>query len=339
MSKPIKLAVFSEWGAKVGSGHLMRSKRLVSMLNNIKPLECDFFNNQHYKTPQTNIINIDKTNIHHLAWLDIDIFSKILNAYSHIIIDSYLATTKHYELALMANKRLLIIDDFNKTYPNEAFILNGMLGADNTNHKKNKRHFFGVEYNVADNIFKHNRTTKDQIRDILITFGGSDKNNLSTKTIDTLLNNQEIKNTRIKTSPLSPLCVHIVLGAFFSHNLSSIHNKATTNHLSLHHYHNLDSSHLSNLMKKCDIAICAGGQSLYELALSQLPSLIFMASANQMEQSKAFALSKGMQISSLSTLILDIEKLCAKKRENMRKNLEKLPIGTKLPQLGLFLEN
>ncbi|MFA4808304.1 CMP-N-acetylneuraminic acid synthetase, partial [Helicobacter pylori] len=88
-----------------------------------------------------------------------------------------------------------------------------------------------------------------------------------------------------------------------------------------HYYSPLNPLEFSSLMKFCACAISAAGQTLYELALSQTPSLILPIASNQIIQSQEFENSGIFKQTSLKTLARDFEKLQIQKNQAWAKNL------------------
>lgn len=154
--------------------------------------------------------------------------------------------------------------------------------------------FYGVKYFVANADFDFARVGKKRhIKHILLTFGASDTQNYTQKTINAL---NQIISTQKKHIFGSKVCSHIVLGEFYPHHLEpkSINTKSATNPTKIIHkiYQNLSPKDFARVMKNCDIAISAGGQSIYEIAQSELPLVIIPTATNQLAQSSAFAKKK-----------------------------------------------
>ena len=168
--------------------------------------------------------------------------------------------------------------------------------------------FYGVKYFVANTDFDFARVGKKKhIKDILLTFGASDTQNYTQKTIDAL---SQIISTQKKHIFGSKVCAHIVLGKFYPHHLEpkSINTKSATNPTKITHkiYQNLSPKDFAMVMKNCDIAISAGGQSIYEIAQSELPLVIIPTATNQLAQSSAFAKKKAAIL------------LCAQNQANLK---------------------
>lgn len=168
--------------------------------------------------------------------------------------------------------------------------------------------FYGVKYFVANTDFDFARGGKRKhIKHILLTFGASDTQNYTQKTIDAL---SQIISTQKKHIFSSKVCAHIVLGEFYPHHLEpkSINTKSATNPTKITHkiYQNLSPQDFARVMKNCDIAISAGGQSIYEIAQNALPFVIIPTATNQLAQSSAFAKKKAAIL------------LCAQNQANLK---------------------
>lgn len=168
--------------------------------------------------------------------------------------------------------------------------------------------FYGVKYFVANTDFDFARVGKKKhIKHILLTFGASDTQNYTQKTTDAL---SQIINTQKKHIFGFKVCAHIVLGKFYPHHLEpkSINTKSATNTTKITHkiYQNLSPKDFARVMKNCDIAISAGGQSIYEIAQSELPLVIIPTATNQLAQSSAFANKKAAIL------------LCAQNQANLK---------------------
>ncbi len=322
----MRIGVFSSWGDGVGGGHFMRVFRLISHFKLLD--KTQFFNNY-----DKNAL-IDEVQSHFINWLDISAFSEAIKPFSHIIIDSYEASDLHYEIAIKDSKRLLIFDDLFLDYPLEAFVLNGAFGAESRIHNSincSTSRFFGAQYNLAPKIFKQNRQiNKDiinqDIKNVFICFGASDSADFTNFVLESL------DSKTIDSKIWQNMHFHIVLGALNSNKI----NKNALCNIKHTIYQNLDSTKLANLMSLSDVAIIAGGQILYEIALSKLPSLVFITAENQRFQASALSDLNGVKITDKQNFISDFSALSFDKRAQMSEALGRLNIGTKINEIGEF---
>lgn len=117
---------------------------------------------------------------------------------------------------------------------------------------------------------------KNQIEDILLLCGGSDLLNFSPLLCDMLC------------KEFSGYTVHIVLGNFA--NTSEKLVQTATKYGNLRILHNVKD--ISALMQRCDIAVSAGGSTLYELCASGVPTVSFAITDNQLLNTVTFAQKK-----------------------------------------------
>ncbi|NHA88094.1 CMP-N-acetylneuraminic acid synthetase [Helicobacter pylori] len=229
---------------------------------------------------------------------NINAFLEGVGGNDFLIADSYCLNSKDFYLLKEKAKSLMVIEDEEHAkgfYPKNTKIMNFTLNALKHYNHASKDHYLGVGFYPVDARFVYERSINTENKEVLITLGGSEQKIL--KEIVKILENKNVnlhiispytpknppKNTRYY-SPLSPL-------------------------------------EFSSLMKFCACAISAAGQTLYELALSQTPSLILPIASNQIIQSQEFENSGIFKQTSLKTLARDFEKLQTQKNQAWAKNL------------------
>ncbi len=204
--------------------------------------------------------------------------------------------------------------------------------------------FYGSKFFIknADFDFAKNKTKKrlikPHIKDMLITFGACDKQNY-TQQISNMLHKIILQDKNLASILDSSICLHIILGGFYPHIFkpkSSVSNQRIK--ITYKIYQNIPSKDFARVMRECDIAISAGGQSLYELAQSALPFIIIPTASNQLAQSSAFAKKTGAFLLKTHTnaknhkifhqnLAKALSRLSQKKRAKISQNLAKLELG------------
>ncbi|WP_095298765.1 glycosyltransferase [Helicobacter sp. 12S02232-10] len=290
----MKIKIFCEAGKNQGLGHLMRCYRLKKMLLDLG------YQALIYQSGEENSSLSD----FHCKWLDEDKIENLLQETDVAIIDSYEATEHIYQKIMALVKKLIILDDNNRIpYPKNAIILNGALGAQ-TLYPKTPNHLAGIEFLIFDKIFFCEKTPKPQVQDILITFGGTDPLNITERVI-----------TIIKDKPY---IFHIV----------SRESLKVLKSQKIKPYHNISPSQMADLMQKCDIAISAGGGTLNELAMSQVPTLVIPTAPNQIFQAKNWEKTGAMKITSFQDILRDLDTIVPmKKREKMILKYKNIPFG------------
>lgn len=132
------------------------------------------------------------------------------------------------------------------------------------------RYYLGPQYVPLDKQYfgleKKEREINSRIQKVLVCFGGGDEFNLTTRVV------------RILSS--FPFHVTLVLGKAFrgyqelNEAILSIEKKPLVLR---------DAQHMAELMQQADLAICAGGSILYELAITGTPTLVLPMNEHQVE--------------------------------------------------------
>ncbi|KHL83237.1 hypothetical protein [Helicobacter pylori] len=215
-----------------------------------------------------------------------------------LIADSYRLNSKDFYLLKEKAKSLMVIEDEEHAkgfYPKNTKIMNFTLNALKHYSHVSKDHYLGVGFYPVDSRFVYERPINTENKEVLITLGGSEQ-----KTLKEIVKILENKNVNLHIiSPYTP-------------------KNPPKN---THYYSPLNPLEFSSLMKSCACAISASGQTLYELALSQTPSLILPIASNQIIQSQEFENSGIFKQTSLKTLAKDFENLQIQKNQAWAKTL------------------
>ncbi|MGL2837357.1 CMP-N-acetylneuraminic acid synthetase [Helicobacter pylori] len=215
-----------------------------------------------------------------------------------LITDSYRLNSKDFYLLKEKAKSLMVIEDKEHAkgfYPKNTKIMNFTLNALKHYSHVSKDHYLGVGFYPVDTRFIYDRPINTENKEVLITLGGSEQ-----KMLEEIVKILENKNVNL----------HII-----SPYIPKNPPKNT------HYYSPLNPLEFSSLMKSCACAISAAGQTLYELALSQTPSLILPIASNQIIQSKEFESLGIFKQTSLKTLAKDFENLQIQKNQAWAKTL------------------
>lgn len=215
-----------------------------------------------------------------------------------LITDSYRLNSKDFYLLKEKAKSLMVIEDEEHAkgfYPKNTKIMNFTLNALKHYNHASKDHYLGVGFYPVDARFIYDRPINTENKEVLITLGGSEQEML--KEIVKILENKNVN-------------LHII-SPYIPKNPPK----------NARYYSPLSPLEFSSLMKFCACAISAAGQTLYELALSQTPSLILPIASNQILQSQEFENSGIFKQTSLKTLARDFEKLQIQKNQAWAKNL------------------
>ncbi len=229
---------------------------------------------------------------------NINAFLEGVGGNDFLITDSYCLNSKDFYLLKEKAKSLMVIEDEEHAkgfYPKNTKIMNFTLNALKHYNHASKDHYLGVGFYPVDTRFIYDRPINTENKEVLITLGGSEQKIL--KEIVKILENKNVN-------------LHIIS--------SYIPKNPPKN---ARYYSPLSPLEFSSLMKSCAYAISASGQTLYELALSQTPSLILPIASNQIVQSKEFESLGIFKQTSLKTLAKDFEKLRIQKNQAWAKTL------------------
>ncbi|MEJ5227564.1 UDP-2,4-diacetamido-2,4,6-trideoxy-beta-L-altropyranose hydrolase [Thermodesulfovibrio sp.] len=263
----MKVKFFTEGGENIGIGHITRCLSLCQAFEEING-QCQFVIRGNKELCKI----LENREIKFLDWInELDTFEKEISYSDIIVIDSYLADLKNYEIVCKSRKKTLFIDDFNRLPYPCGVILNGSIGVEEEFYSKRK----GVCYLVSTKYIPlrkpfwevGEKKINESIKSVLITFGGEDNQNMTLKVLEILEN---------KYNELEKF---VVIGSL-SKNREKLRNLASQK---IRLFENLDAEGMKNLMLKADIAISAGGQTTYELARVGTPSILIAVSENQLQ--------------------------------------------------------
>lgn len=254
--------ILTEGGGILGMGHISRCLSLYQALvrYNYRPLMII--------NGENSILNILKgINVVFLNWTDQEkqLFSLLKNP-DLLIIDSYLCSLNLYnKLASISRTIAYIDDDIRVDYP-KGYVLNGIMNAEKMNYPKNKDivYLLGHEYAFLRQEFWEvpEKIINREIKSVLITLGGNDKNGLSYRILKSLTDEYPlIEKLVILKSWKTPYLNYFKQNSTLLFNLSALE--------------------MRSLMTSTDIAITASGQTTYELCRIGMPFIAIITVENQ----------------------------------------------------------
>ena len=268
----MKVFIITEGGRNIGFGHITRCIAL-----------CQAFEERGIK-PEF-IINGDNTVKGLLNGRRCQVFNwlkeegrlfKIINKTSIAIIDSYLADVRFYKRISSKVEISVYIDDNNRLDYPRGFVVNGAIYAEELNYRKrgDTAYLLGGRYIPLRRAFWNlqEKEIKDEIESIMVTFGGDDSRNITPKILKLLCENYPFFTKKI------------IIGKGFDNIRESKQLKDKKTEL----IYNPDAEGMKNIMLESDIAISAGGQTLYEFAAVRVPTIGICVSDNQERNLKAW---------------------------------------------------
>ena len=261
----MKILILTECNSEIGFGHVTRCLSLYQAFK-LKELSIELMVNGD-STIEPLLKDTEYTIFN---WLDDS--SKIfdyLNDFDIVIVDSYLADAEFYKCLSEIVSLGVYIDDNNRiSYP-KGLVVNGSIFADRLDYPS----LNGVDYLLGSEFISLRREfwivpVKKLVRNVesvMVTFGGDDLRNLTPHIL------------RMLVEEYPKLYKKVVIGGGFKKN-SKILDVIDCN-TELIYYP--DARVMLKLMLESDIAVSAGGQTLYELARVGVPTIAIGVASNQ----------------------------------------------------------
>ncbi|WP_144478115.1 cytidylyltransferase domain-containing protein [Cytobacillus oceanisediminis] len=245
---------------EIGLGHIYRAltianhiidHKVIFLMDERYQLGIDVIRSQNFKIELINHENL---------------FEKISEINPDIIINDILNTTKEYILKLKNNG----ITVFNfEDLGDGAEFADGVFNALYPGSVPAENFYTGEKYYCARAEFLDAKTNpiRDKVTNVLITFGGTDPNNLTKKTLEAIGNNQEHFEITVIVGP----------GYEHSHELKEIVTNFRKKINVLQHVKNM-AEHMAN----ADIIFSSAGRTMYEIAMVGTPAVIISQNHREM---------------------------------------------------------
>lgn len=271
----MKAVILTEGGKNIGLGHITRCFALAQGIRTYKGIPAEFiingdiyaegiFRGQDCKFKIKNWISSYKQ-------LNLKLEKKDL-----VIIDSYLAPKAVYDFIYDVfsekGKRpwMISIDDYNRIdYPG-GIVINPSSAVKKPDYSLLSRspgpvYLTGKDYIILRREFWRTprKYVRKKIKDVLVTFGGTDHSGLVIRIVKLLLTNYKFN--------LHIICPNEIVSARYL--------RFNTDRICC--YSNLSALDMLGLMLRCDICISGGGQTLYELARVGIPTIGICLAENQ----------------------------------------------------------
>ena len=261
----MKAILITEGGRRMGFGHITRCLALYNAFKRNGVLTRIVVSGDSSVKPLLKGVDFEILN-----WINKKKYLvDLAGEFEIAVIDSYLAGTSIYEAIADSVKIAIYLDDNNRLRYPKGVIVNGAVYAHSIRYPQSKiRHYLlGAKYTPIREEFLAVRRKKipKQVKIILITFGGDDVQNMTPKILEFLSEYYSFLNKKV-----------VVGNGFMNKEDIKKASDARTELL-----YNLSAKGMKELMMKSDIAIAAGGQTLYELARVGVPTLAVAVAENQ----------------------------------------------------------
>ncbi|MBB6215730.1 UDP-2,4-diacetamido-2,4,6-trideoxy-beta-L-altropyranose hydrolase [Anaerosolibacter carboniphilus] len=254
------------------------------------------------------------------------------------IIDKYDISADYLLKIKRHVKKLVYIDDLKKFIYPVDIIINGNITSTYINYEKyseDQHLLLGPMYNLIREEFRDlpKKKINENVRSVMLTTGGSDPDQIVLKFLDIILSDTE----------LTSLKIHVIIGNLFTH-VTDLKKIELQNECVILHE---NISRISEIMDQVDVAISAGGTTLYELNACGVPTLAFVMADNQeflveKMHEKGYVISLGWFHQLEATMFLDQFKVFMKDhklRENMSERGKKLVDGRGVERIVRYIDN
>lgn len=264
----MRIRILTEGSEEIGFGHVTRCMSIYQAFYE-RGLDTELIVNGNGSIEKL----MDGTRHRIINWLKMDEITSIMADSDITVVDSYLAPPELYEI--IANESLGVYIDDNKriNYP-EGVVVNGSVNAEKLEYPEEKgvQYFIGSRYIPLRKEFWNIEPLKikENLQSVMITFGGDDLRNMTPLILKTL------------EKEFPELKKNVVIGRGFK-NLEEI-EKLKSDTVNMIYYP--DAKGMVDTMLKSDLAVSAGGQTLYELARLGLPTLSVAVASNQLHNVK-----------------------------------------------------
>ena len=265
--------IFTEGGSVSGNGHITRCLAFCSELISkgaatvliIKPDRAG-------EAAAREILNIPGIAVEQFDWHDINKLKDFAAPFTgglNVIADSYKAGPDVYAYLCEVSDNQIFFDDYNRIgYPG-GHVLNGSISAAKLHYPEGRgvKYLLGPSYQPLRSEFANLPPVKikEKVSKILITSGGSGSGEVCARILEAL--SEKFADTE----------KHIVTGR----PLNGGENAGKPAGKNSRFHSSLSAAQMAALMSESDIAVSAGGQTLYELARLGVPTIAFIMAENQ----------------------------------------------------------
>jgi UDP-2,4-diacetamido-2,4,6-trideoxy-beta-L-altropyranose hydrolase len=268
----MKALIFTECAKSVGYGHISRCMAIAWALKE-RGIKSRFF-----LTGREPIGSLcEPFAVSRLRWYSFGKeVQRALKGVAVAIVDSYLAPRRFYQrLSAAVSVPVYIDDTFRIAYP-RGLIVNAAIGAPAKARRSSGRTavLHGVQYAFLRKEFWKvpRKVIRNNVEDILITCGGSDPRKITPLMV----------HASVRAFPEARKTVVIGQGFVAVGEIISRGDRRTR------FVYRPTATAMKRLMCRSDLALSAGGQTLYELAKIGVPTIAAIVAGNQTQNMRGW---------------------------------------------------
>ncbi len=256
-----KVLIITIGGHEIGMGHVMRCLSLANLLRSEKA-SVSFCLKNGYDSEEclSTVSNKVKSEGFYVRYLEdkIDkIFDEERPDVLFIDFPHHVSRSEYGDNAKKRGIANIVFDDMLLNGETADVVINPSLVITKQPRVNSQSFYTGGEYTVINGSFHdkpfHLRKIRKDVKNILITMGGSDPTRQTEKILSSLIENNIDAN------------IDVVIGMAYKGKFT-VHSSQFT----VHH----DVKNMAELMAKADMAFVAGGITLYEAASIGLPVIV-----------------------------------------------------------------
>lgn len=264
----------------IGTGHVYRSLAIASKLGNhdilflldeSKKLGIKIIENSNYPyiTHKSSLnCDFDNTNLNGIDQdLNKEIIKEIENYDPDIVINDILNTSYEYIAKLKENKYFVVnFEDLGKGSQIADIVFDALY----EHQIPSKNVYFGYKYYILKDEFYFQAQKEisaiDKVNEILLTFGGTDPNDLTRKTLTSLIKSKYCKH------------ITVILGLGYK-DKKKIKEEFKDYH-KIEIFENVKN--MSSYMYKSDLIFTSAGRTMYEIASIGVPCICLCQNEREM---------------------------------------------------------
>ncbi len=283
----MKALVYANGSSIIGLGHIMRTLAISSELCKRKVLV-------EYVVDKSdeNAIKLIKNSGFNVVIINnvLEYISSFINKYDVSLIDSYDINEYEVEKFYVVSRKVVYIDDlalFNSY--NMDILINTSIEALNLKYVGDSKKLLGPKYAILRDEFKNiqYKMPREKVKKVLITLGGGDINNVTKLVLDLLLDYFKDKDIEY----------NVVLGNSYRYK-----DFMLTNYKKEKINFHINVNNMRNIMMQNNLAISAGGNTLYELCACGVPTISIITSENQRQFVKEIHKKTGISFVDLTQI-------------------------------------
>lgn len=266
------ILIRADGNAGIGAGHLMRCLTIAEALENKAQVGfvCADRDSAELAMSKGFDAYVLGTDYKHME-LELPLWEQLFDGNLRnrkILVDSYYVTNAYLE-GLQTYGQVILLDDMCKRPWNVDKLINYNAFAtiemyDSLNSPYKTQYYVGGSYiPIRKEFCGKDYQLMEQSENILITTGGGDCDNIAGQILD------NIRDTSCT--------FHVVTGRFNPHYDELLKRSKEYGNVQVYH----DVKNMAELMARCDLAVTAGGTTIYELSALGVPFVCFSYAENQ----------------------------------------------------------